>query len=509
MIDKTLVPLLAIKGLAKRYPGVVALKGVDLTANAGEVHALVGANGAGKSTLMNLLAGAQAPSEGEICIEGQVVRFDGPASAQDRGIATVYQEFSLVPQLSVARSIFLGREPKSAFGFVDTRRLAERTRALLERFNLKLDPDAEVATLSVADQQLVEIGRALSFDARILILDEPTAVLSFAEQDNLFAVIRQLKSEGMLVLYVSHHLREVLAIADRVTVLRDGEKIATRDTAGLTVDDLVSLMLGRSGAYAKTTGHQPDSADGSLFDITYRTAGPESRLALRGGEIVGLAGLVGAGRTTFARALSGNALSSASVDIGHEGRTLHFSSPREAMGHGVVYITEDRKRDGIFAELDIVANATASALPSLGLGPLRNSRKEQAVSSNILQRLHLVASSLSAPIVKLSGGNQQKVLIGRALLTKPTILVCDEPTRGVDIGAKAEIHEILRGLARSGVAVLVVSSEIEELLALAHRIVVMHERRFVAEMPAHEAEESQILIAASSGSKSMEKNDEA
>lgn len=506
MTETIPVPLLAIKSLAKRYPGVVALRGVDLTAHAGEVHALVGANGAGKSTLMNLLAGAQLPSAGEICLDGQAVRFDSPASAQERGIAAVYQEFSLVPQLSVGRNIFLGREPKGPFGFVDTRKLADQTRALLDRFNLKLDPDAEVATLSVADQQLVEIARALSFNARILILDEPTAVLSLSEQDNLFGIIRRLKGEGMLVLYVSHHLREVLEIADRVTVLRDGEKIATRDTAGLTLDDLVSLMLGRSDAYTKTANQQPEIADGARFDISYRTDRPEARLALRGGEIVGLAGLVGAGRTTFAKALCGNALSTASVELAHEGRTLHFSSPREAMRFGVVYITEDRKRDGNFAELDIVANATASALSNLGVGPFRNSRRELTESSSILQRLHLVASSLDAPMTKLSGGNQQKVLIGRALLTEPSILVCDEPTRGVDIGAKGEIHEILRGLARSGVAILVISSEIEELQALAHRIVVMHERRFVAEMPAREAEEAQILIAASGGSIDTDKS---
>lgn len=502
--DRGAAPLLATKGLAKRYPGVVALRGVDFAANAGEIHALVGANGAGKSTLMNLLSGAQAPSEGEISIEGQSVRFAGPASAQKCGIATVYQEFSLVPQLSVARSIFLGREPRGAFGLVDKRKLAEQTRALLERFSLKLDPDAEVARLTVAEQQLVEIARALSFDARILILDEPTAVLSLAEQENLFAIIRRLKSRGMLVLYVSHHLQEVLEIADSVTVLRDGEKIATRTTEGLGIDDLVGLMLGRSGAFSSPGNDRPEHIGGSSFNITYRADGAESSIELRGGEIVGVAGLVGAGRTTFARTLTGSAPRTASVDIDHDGRTFRFSSPREAMRAGVVYLTEDRKRDGLFAELDIIANATASALPGLGFGPFRNSRRERAVSSDILQRLRLVASSLGAPVVDLSGGNQQKVLIGRALLTNPKLLVCDEPTRGVDIGAKAEIHAILRTLAYSGVAVLVVSSEIEELLALSHRIVVMHERRFVAEMPAHEAREAEILIAASGGGERME-----
>lgn len=499
MTDPGVPPLLEVRGLTKRYPGVVALDGVDLAAAAGEVHALVGANGAGKSTLMNLLSGAQHPSAGEIRIDGAVVRFADPAAAQDRGIATVYQEFSLVPQLSVARNIFLGREPRGRFGLVDHRRLTERAGDLLSRFKLKLDPDAEVASLSVADQQLVEIARALSFRARILILDEPTSVLSLAEQENLFTIIRRLSGEGILVLYVSHHLREVLAIADRITVLRDGRKIATRGSGGLTVGDLVDLMLGRSDAYDRQAADRPTEAGGPPFDIAYRTDEHETRVSLNGGEIVGLAGLVGAGRTRFARALTGSTPRGASVTVDHDGRTWRFSSPRQAMRQGFVYLTEDRKRDGLFAELDVIANATASTLPRFRLGPFRNGRRERAAATEMLHRLHLVASGLDVPVVKLSGGNQQKVLIGRALLTAPKLLVCDEPTRGVDVGAKAEIHEILRDLARRGVAVLVVSSEIEELLSLADRIVVMHESRFVADMPARQAEEADILIAASGG----------
>lgn len=498
-MDRSVTPLLAIRGLAKRFSGVVALRGVDLSATAGEVHALVGANGAGKSTLMSLISGAQQPSEGEIRIDGRTVSFAGPASAQEQGIATVYQEFSLVPQLSVARNIYLGREPKGGLGLVDGHRLREQTRSLLDRFCLRLDPDAEVASLSVAEQQLVEIARALSFEARILILDEPTAVMSLSEQDNLFAIIRGLKADGMLVLFVSHHLREVLAIADRVTVLRDGEKVVTRDAADLTVNDLVELMIGRSGAAAKDRWRPSAQIRGSAFRITYRAGDAESRLDMHGGEIVGLAGLVGAGRTTFARALTGSGLRTARAEIEADGRKLRLSSPREAMRQGVVYITEDRKRDGIFAELDIVANATASVLPGLGLGPLRNMSGEESATSGMMRRLKLVAKSLGTPIVKLSGGNQQKVLIGRALLTTPRLLVCDEPTRGVDVGAKAEIHEILRDLADKGVAILVVSSESEELTTLAHRIVVMRERRLVAEMAAGEVDEAKILIAASGG----------
>jgi len=499
-MDGGRAPLLTVKGLAKRFPGVVALAGVDLSADAGEVHALVGANGAGKSTLMNLISGAQSPSDGEIYIDGKATRLGDPAAAQDLGIATVYQEFSLVPQLSVARNIFLGREPKGALGLIDRNRLMADTRALLDRFSLKLDAEAEVGALSVAEQQLVEIARALSLKARILVPDEPTAVLSLAEQDNLFAIIRRLKSQGMLVLYVSHHLREVLAIADRVSVLRDGRKVATREVKGLTLPELVELMIGRSGAYTRMAGNGDGAMDHPSFRITYHADGEESGLAVQGGEIVGLAGLVGSGRTTFARALGGSRHDTAAVDIDFDGRMLNISSPAEAISHGIVYLTEDRKRDGLFSGLDIIANATAAALPALRRGPFRDARQERKRAGDMLERLQLVAASLDAPVVKLSGGNQQKVLIARALLTAPKMLVCDEPTRGVDVGAKAEIHQMLRRLASTGVAILVISSVIEELLAVADRIVVMHQRRFVAEMPAEAADEAKILLAASGGS---------
>jgi ABC-type sugar transport system ATPase subunit len=293
----------------------------------------------------------------------------------------------------------------------------------------------------------------------------------------------------------------VLDIADCVTVLRDGANVATRDTAGLTIDELAELMIGRPGAEATrpASGRVPQPATDTGFAITYRAGDIESRMEIRPGEIVGVSGLVGAGRTTFAKALTGNPAPTAGVSVMREGRALRLSTPREARRSGIVYLTEDRKRDGLFAELDIVANTTASALQALGRGPLRDGRREAREASAMLKRLRLVASSLRSQAVKLSGGNQQKVLIARALLTRPRLLVCDEPTRGVDVGAKAEIHAILRELTSDGVAVLVVSSEAEELLALAHRIVVMHGRRFVAEMPADQTDESQLLVAASGG----------
>lgn len=491
--------LLETRQLGKRYPGVTALHGVDLLADAGEVHALVGANGAGKSTLLNLLCGVQRPSDGEILIGGKPVTFTSPARALELGIVTVHQEFSLVPQLSVARNVYLGREPTGRLGLVDGAKLRRQTYDLFERFGLALDPDREVSHLSVAEQQLVEIARALSFEARILILDEPTAVLSLAEQEKLFAIIRRLRAEGLLIFFVSHHLREVLAIADRVTVLRDGRRVATTSIADMTFDGLVDLIVGESKAYDKQSAAvaQPVDHAAETFSIRYSTDRGDSSLDLSGGEIVGIAGLVGAGRTTFARALAGLGSQSARASILHNGAKLRNDAPRRAIASGMIYITEDRKKDGLFAALDIVANTTPAVLRRLGIGPLRSPAREAEQASALLKRLRLVAGSLRGAVTDLSGGNQQKVLIGRALMTRPSLIICDEPTRGVDVGAKQEIHAILRELAMRGAAVLVISSEIEELMAVSDKIVVMKDRRIVAALPAEDASETVILRLAS------------
>jgi ABC-type sugar transport system ATPase subunit len=496
------MPLLEVSNLSKQYSGVAALKDVTLCADAGEIHAIIGANGAGKSTLMNLLSGVTPPSGGTISLAGELVRFSSPQAAQAAGVATVYQEFSLVPQLSVARNVFLGREPRNRFGLIDRARLEADTRALLERFSIQLDPSVEVSSLSVAQQQMVEIARALTYASRILILDEPTAVLSIAEQENLFSIMRRLRDDGLLILFVSHRLQEVLIISDRITVIRDGRKIDTRPAAGMTIADIVSLMIGRS----QETPPPPrfPAADAERYTIDYTTDLGSQRIEIRRGEIVGLAGLVGAGRTTFARALTGNPVPGAAVVAEIGGAPLSLKSPHGAMRSGVVYLSEDRKRDGIFGGLDLVANATAATLPDIARFGIRDRKAEVLRSRDMLERLRLVAASLDVPIATLSGGNQQKVVLARALLGKPRLLICDEPTRGVDVGAKAEIHDILRELASQGAAILVVSSESEELLALSHRILVMHDRRFVAEMPVGRASELDILLAASGGIPAME-----
>ena len=500
---ETAAPLLQVRGLAKHYGGVAALKGVDLTATAGEVHAIVGANGAGKSTLMNILSGVVTPSAGEVRIDGVAVPPLTPGRSQQFGIATVHQEFSLVPQLSVARNVYLGREPTGRFGVVDEDRMTADAQRLFDTFHLDLDPSAPVEDLSVAQQQLVELAHALSGSSRVLILDEPTAVLAGSEQRNLFAIIEDLKSKGLLILYVSHRLEEILAIADRVTVLRDGSIVATRPIAGLSMEDLVTLIIGEAGGVrdrreetAATGAH-----DGSRSIRIDYCRGPESgSFELRPGEIVGLGGLVGSGRSTLARAICGLRPRDTNVTVNLDGQERVFAGPHAAMRAGVAYVTEDRKRDGLFANLSIVKNTSAAALSLVSSAGIVKTADERRRVGEYLQRLRLSARSLEMPVDQLSGGNQQKVVFGRALMRTPRLLVCDEPTRGVDVGAKGEIYDLLRELAGRGVAILVISTEIEELISLTSRILVMRDRRIVAELDTRDTDEAQVLLAASGAS---------
>jgi ABC-type sugar transport system ATPase subunit len=487
------LPFLEIRGLSRRFPGVEALSAVDLDARLGEVHALVGANGAGKSTLMNILAGVLPASRGEIRLGGAAFRPESPRVAQARGVSTVYQELSLVPQRSVAENIFLGREPANRLGVVDRKRLHGATRELLERYNLPLEAEAPVEKLSVAQQQLVEVARALSVDAQVLILDEPTAVLSLHEQDNLFAIIARLRQAGLLILYVSHRLAEIFAIADRVTVLRDGRKVATLETKETTQAELVRLMIGHE---VRERLPLPAVADGPpLLEITYRTERGRSAFALRRGEILGLAGFVGAGRSHLARALAGLG-EPGEVDLAMEGQPQRFRAPADAIAEGLLYVAEDRKREGLFANLSVLANTTAAALPMFSRAGLVRSGAERERAGAMLQSLRLIAQSLDVPVSELSGGNQQKVVLARALMRTPKILVCDEPTRGVDVGAKDEIYGILTRLAAEGVGIIVISSEVKELLMLTHRILVMRDRVVVAAFETPVTSEDEVLLAA-------------
>jgi ABC-type sugar transport system ATPase subunit len=492
------MPFLQIRGLSRRFPGVEALSAVDLDAGLGEVHALVGANGAGKSTLINILAGVLPASRGEVRLGGAPFKPESPRAAQAQGISTVYQELSLIPQRSVAENIFLGREPTNRLGVVDRKRLHGGARELLRRYHLPLEAEAPVESLSVAQQQLVEIARALSLDARVLILDEPTAVLSLHEQQNLFAIVTKLRAEGLLILYVSHRLDEIFRIADRVTVLRDGRKVRTLATASATQAELVRLMIGHDVRdrlpLPEVGGERP------LLEVTWRGGHGRapSSFALRPGEILGIAGFVGAGRTRLARAIIGMGAPGASgaIEVVSEGQRRTIRSPAEAIALGILYVTEDRKREGLFASLPVLANATAAALPMLSRAGVLRARAERERAHAILADLRLVAHSLDVPVSELSGGNQQKVVLGRALLRAPKVLICDEPTRGVDVGAKDELYGILIRLAAAGVGIIVISSEVKELLMLSHRVLVMRDGAVVAEFESAQASENQILLAA-------------
>ncbi|MEQ8897257.1 MAG: sugar ABC transporter ATP-binding protein [Roseovarius sp.] len=497
MTVKDAPPLLETRDLCKQYPGNTALDGVCFSARGGEVHAIVGANGAGKSTLMNILSGATRPSGGCVVLSGRERAFASPADALSAGIACVYQELSLVPQLDVARNVFLGREPRTGRGTVDIRRLYEQTAALLDRFGLNVDPHAMTEALSVAEQQLIELARALSMEPRVLILDEPTAVLSMAEKQNLFRIIRRLRDDGILVIYVSHFLGEVIEIADRVTVVRDGRLVGVHDARGMSVENLADHITGEAGLQAMAPEPTAVSPDARRLDIVVERGEDSTRLSINAGEILGIAGLGGSGRTAFARTLAGAGRRGARVRLLDGDFSVSYGSVAKAISNGVVYLTEDRKSTGLFPGLSVTDNATASALGAFSAFGLRRPRRERAAASELLERLKVVAASPRMPITDLSGGNQQKVLLARALLTRPRLLICDEPTRGVDIAAKGQIHRILRDLARQGVAIIVVSSENEELLSLTDRLVIMKNGRTAGEMRTADTDETQLLLAIS------------
>jgi ABC-type sugar transport system ATPase subunit len=475
------VALLEIRGLGKRFGAVAALQGVDFRAGGGEVHALTGANGAGKSTLMNLLAGVYAPSAGEIAIDGCAVRFASPAEARAAGVAAVYQELAVLPELSVAENIWLGREPRTRWRLLDRRALVARTARLLEEYRIPLDPGAIAGSLSVAARQLVEIARALSSSARILTLDEPTAVLSAEERRRLFDTVGELKRRGLLVLFVSHRLDEVFEIADHVTVLRNGQRVFSAATADTTRGELVRHMVGHDVDDRIHAGAR-EACAGPSIAITIHGEPASLQLQLGHGEIVGLAGLVGSGRTRLARRLAGLE-EGVGVEYRIGERRFPVRSAAQAIASGIVYLTEDRKRDGLFGGLSVLRNTSAATLQGVSRFGFIDRREERRRAEPALEKLRLVAASLRAPVRSLSGGNQQKVLFARALLARPRLLLCDEPTRGVDVGAREEIYRLMDTLSREGVSVVLISSDLKELLSLCHRILVVRDATVVAELP--------------------------
>jgi ribose transport system ATP-binding protein len=490
--------LLKLSGISKSFPGVRALHNVHMEVRRGEVHALVGENGAGKSTLMKILSGAYARDAGEIYWEGQPITIHQPREAQDLGIGIIYQEFNLVPQLSIAENVWISREPfrNRTLQLIDWPEMHRRTQVLLDELNLPLDPRRTVAGLGVAQQQMVEIAKALSLDARLLIMDEPTSALTGTEIHQLFMLIRRLKERGVSVVFISHHLDEVFQICDRATVLRDGEYIATVDLARATRDDIIRLMVGRTldQQYPKLEARRGAEAlrveglnrDGVLHDISFTAYT---------GEILGIAGLVGAGRTELIRAVFGaDAIQSGRVYV--FGKETALYSPQAAIRAGLGLLPEDRKQQGLVLMLSVLHNMSMASLDRLTSRLLLRLGDERKQAAGFVERLRIMTPGVDQQVQYLSGGNQQKVVLAKWLASRSKILIFDEPTRGIDVGAKVEVYNLMNSLVQNGVAVVMVSSEMPELLGMSDRILVMHKGRIAAELSRHEATQEKVLAAA-------------
>jgi rhamnose transport system ATP-binding protein len=491
-------PVLVLEHAAKAFGAVQAVVDASLELYPGEAHALVGENGAGKSTVVKILAGVYQPDRGELAVDGRPLRLAGPAEARDAGIAVIYQEPLLFPDLSVAENIYMSRQPLRTARRIDHARMRAQVTALFDQLGVHIDPARMCRGLSIADQQLVEIAKALSLDAKIIVMDEPTAALSAVEATRLFDVVRTLRARGAAVLFISHRLEEVFELCQRVTVMRDGRQVLSRELAGLTADDLVRAMVGRElgervGAGTHEVGRQVLTVDrltreGVFTDISFE---------VRSGEIVALAGLVGAGRSEVARAIFGiDRYDAGSVKV--NGRALRAASPTAAMAAGVGLVPEDRRQQGLVMDMSVQQNVALASLGRLRKAGLVTSARERSFSADWVARLQIKYGRLSDPVSQLSGGNQQKVVLARWLARQPALLVVDEPTRGIDIATKAEVHRLLAELAASGVALLMISSELPEVLGLADRILVMREGHLVAEYE-HAGATEEILVAAATG----------
>ena len=489
--------LLRAADITKSYAGVQALKSGSIELRAGEVHALIGENGAGKSTLIKIMTGAVAPDSGEIVLNGEAVVNNSPRLAKSLGIIAIYQQPALFPELTVAENIAIGLEQSGMLGRVDWKERRRRAAELLARVGAKIDPDTSAGDLTMPQQQLVEIARALGAEARVLILDEPTASLSEEDTQNLFRVIRELRAAGVGMIYISHRLEELPVIADRVTVLRDGRTIDTRPMSEVNRQQLIQLMVGRelSAVFPKR-----EVALGDVVLELRRVGCSESgvnnvSLELRAGEILGLAGLVGAGRTELARTLFG--LTPADEgEISLRGQPVKLDSPAAAIKAGIAYVPEDRRRHGVILDLPISNNITLAALDQLSRGGALDFRKEREVAADYTRRLGVKTPAIYVPVATLSGGNQQKVALSRWLMTKPSVLVLDEPTQGIDVGAKSEIHSLMTDLAAEGVAILMISSELPEILGMSDRIAVMHGGTIFGVLDRAEATQNKILALA-------------
>ncbi len=489
-------PILSAHDLHMAFAGVDVLRSVSISLYPGEVLGLVGENGAGKSTLAKIIAGVHQPTAGEIKYQGQIVQIPSPHVAADLGIALIHQEPLTFPDLDVAENIFAGRQPLKGRA-VDWDTMYKRARELLTSLGVQIDPRAKVRGMSIADQQMIEMAAALSQAVKVVLMDEPTASLTPSEVAHLLTNIQRLREQGVAIVFISHRLEEVFEICDRVVVLRDGELVGERDVTTTTIEEIIRLMVGRplSSLFEKQAGTQYGKPMLEVRQLSRRKKFADISLDVRAGEVVGLAGLVGSGRTDVGRALFGM-LDTDSGEVRLDGKPLKIKSPREAMAHGLVYVPEDRQHYGLLMPMAISQNMTLSILERLSPRGWLRETDERSASQEYVQKLRIALRHVGQAVRELSGGNQQKVVLSKWLLTKPKVIILDEPTRGIDIGAKAEVHHLMGELAAQGLAILMISSELPEILAMSGRIVVMREGRIVARFEKAEATQERIIAAA-------------
>lgn len=503
--------ILEMRNIIKEFPGVRALDDVNLRVKKGEIHALVGENGAGKSTLMKVLSGVYPTGtyQGEILIEDQPQSFSGIKESEAAGIAVIYQELALVKYMNVAENIFLGNEVKDRNGAINWPETYARARDLLSEVHLDIPPETKIINIGIGHQQLTEIAKALSKNTRLLVLDEPTAALNESESANLLSIIRKLKEKGVTCIYISHKLEEVLEIADSVTVLRDGRTIETRDAKAeiITEDQIISMMVGRTLTQRfPRVEHRSGETIMKVQNWTVRHPEiPEKNIIdgvsfeVRKGEILGLAGLMGAGRTELAMSLFGAYGTHNQGEIHINDLPVHIATPEQAIQKGLGYVTEDRKSKGLVQGMNIIENSTLASHYRLSKGNVINKLEEILLTTKYVKQLHVKTTGLEQLVKNLSGGNQQKVILGKWLMTQPTVLILDEPTRGIDVGAKFEIYNIMNELVEQGVGIVMISSELPEILGMSDRILVMHEGKFTGELSWKEADQEKVMHLATGG----------
>jgi ribose transport system ATP-binding protein len=494
--------IVEMQGITKSFPGVKALVQVSFSCVPGEVHALVGENGAGKSTLMKILAGAYYPDEGKIMVRGKEVVFDSPRDAQEQGISAIYQEFNLIPELNVAENIFLGREPRKIGRLmIDKTALYDRSRDLLASLGMELDPHTKVKHLSVAHQQMVEISKALCLNSDIIIMDEPSAVVSGKELDSLFRIIRSLKNQGKAIIFISHRIDEIFEIADRATVLKDGRLVGTVQPCDVDKSTIIRMMVGRT--LDQTYPLRELGERREILSVNNLCRGKVLKnvsLKVYTGEILGVAGLVGAGRTELARAIFGADFVD-SGEIYFEGKNVTRRGPKQSISSGIGFVTEDRKKEGLVASLSVRKNLTSLILNKIRTWFFVKEGEEKHIGKKCIEEFNIVTPGTEQLVEYLSGGNQQKVVLAKWLNVSPKLVIMDEPTRGIDVGAKAEIYTTMRKLVKEGKALIMISSELPEIIGMSDRIVVMHEGEITGEIPGSQATEEVILMMATGQSK--------